>query len=51
MIDASVDMFDSILPKGVFKSALCVAVFVSLVGIELSSPIGQHLSSILARLA
>jgi len=51
MIDASVDMFDSILPKEVFKSDLCVAVFVSLVGIELSSPIGQHLNSILARLA
>ena len=43
MLDASFDMFDFILLKKVFKSAIRIAVLVSLVGIELCPSIGQHL--------
>ena len=43
MLDASFDVFDFILLKEVLKSAICITVLVSLVGIELGSPIGQHL--------
>ena len=43
MLDASFDVFDFILLKKVFKSAICIAVLVSLVGIELGPSIGQNL--------
>ena len=43
MINASFDMFDFILLKKVFKSAIRIAVLISLVGIELGPSIGQHL--------
>ena len=45
MLDASFDVFDFILLKKVFKSAICIAIFVPLVSIELSSSIGQNLSN------
>ena len=43
MLDASFDVFDFILLKEVLKSAIGIAVLVSLVGIELCPPIGQYL--------
>ena len=43
MLDASFDVLDFILLKKVFKSVICISVFISLVGIELSPSIGQNL--------
>ena len=43
MLDASFDVFDFIHFKEVFKSAICIAVLVSLIGIELCPSIGQNL--------
>ena len=43
MINARFDMFDFIIHKKVFKSAICIAVLISLIGIELCPTIGQHL--------
>ena len=43
MLDANFDVFDFILFKKVFKSAISVAILVSLVGIELCPSIGRHL--------
>lgn len=45
MLDASFDVFDFILLKKAFKSAIRIAVLVSLVGIEFGSSIGQNLSN------
>lgn len=36
-------MFDFIILKKGFKSAICIAILISLVGIELRPAIGQHL--------
>jgi hypothetical protein len=45
MLDASFDVFDFILLKKVLKSAIRIAVLVSLVCIELGPSIGQNLSN------
>ena len=45
MLDAGLDVFDFILPKKVFKSAISIAIFISIVGIELCPPVGQNLSN------
>ena len=45
MLDASFDVLDFILLKKVLKSAISIAVLVSLVGIELGPSIGQNLSN------
>ena len=46
MLDSSFDVFNFILFEKIFKSAIGIAVFVSLVGIELCPSIGQNLPNI-----
>jgi len=42
MINARFDMFDFIIHKKVFKFTICIAVLISLIGIELRPTIGEH---------